>query len=120
MTKGDVAAIAELGPVFVILSGLLGFIHEGGFGTEAVVGALAGALLFALTLTVGALLGIGRSQNITSSGASAAFRIYEISDAAVSHTGRGISIGRGSLRRPSTGGTGRSRPARRTVAACLC
>lgn len=61
MTKDDVREIVELGAVFVLLSGLLGFIHEGGFGIEAAVGALAGALLFALILTVGGLLGmVGR------------------------------------------------------------
>jgi hypothetical protein len=58
MTRDGVREIVELGAVFVRLSGLLGFIHEGGFGIEAAVGALAGALLFAHILSVGALLGM--------------------------------------------------------------
>lgn len=53
--------IAELGAVFVILGGLLGFIHEQGLGRDTVIGAIAGGLLFALILGVGAMLGmIGR------------------------------------------------------------
>jgi hypothetical protein len=50
--------IAELGAVFVILGGLLGLGHEQEFGLDTVIGAVAGGLLFALILSVGALLGM--------------------------------------------------------------
>jgi hypothetical protein len=50
--------ITELGAVFVILGGLLGFLHEQGFGSDAVIGAIGGGLLFALILSVGALFGM--------------------------------------------------------------
>jgi hypothetical protein len=50
--------VVEIGAVFVILGGLLGFIHEQGFGSDTVIGAIAGGVLFALILSVGALLGM--------------------------------------------------------------
>jgi hypothetical protein len=66
MTRDDVRELVELGAVFVLLFRLLGFIHKGGFGTEAIVGALAGAVLFALIPTVGALSGMvgGKTQPV--------------------------------------------------------
>jgi hypothetical protein len=42
MIRDGAREIVELGAVLVRLSGLLGFIHEGGFGIEAAVGVLAG------------------------------------------------------------------------------
>jgi hypothetical protein len=56
--KESVREIIELGTVFVILGGLFGFLHEQGFGLNTVIGAIAGGLLFALILGVGALLGM--------------------------------------------------------------
>jgi hypothetical protein len=41
----------------VILGGLLGFVYEQGFGRATLVGGIGGELLFALILSVGALLG---------------------------------------------------------------
>lgn len=58
LRREAVRELAELGAVFVILGGLLGFIHEQGFGRDTVIGAIAGGLLFALILGVGALLGM--------------------------------------------------------------
>jgi hypothetical protein len=55
--------LTELAAVFVLLGGLLGFIHEQGFGRDTVIGAIAGGLLFALILSVGALLGMFNSKN---------------------------------------------------------
>jgi hypothetical protein len=43
------------------LGGTLGFLHEAGFGVVVAIGAVAGALMLALILTVGALFGtVGR------------------------------------------------------------
>jgi hypothetical protein len=61
LSKEGVREMVELGGVFVLLGGTLGFLHEAGFGVEVVIGAVAGALLFALILTIGTLLGmVGR------------------------------------------------------------
>jgi hypothetical protein len=61
LSKEDVREMVELGAVFVLLGGTLGLLHEAGFGIEVAIGAAAGALLFALVLTVGALFGmVGR------------------------------------------------------------
>ena len=53
--------VIELAAVFVLLGGLLDFLHEDGI--DVIVGAIAGALLFALILSVGALIGaLGRKS----------------------------------------------------------
>lgn len=57
MSKQHARELIELTAVFVILGGLLGFIREQGFGLATLVGAVGGGLLFALILSVGALLG---------------------------------------------------------------
>jgi hypothetical protein len=56
-----VRELIELGAVFVILGGPLGFLWAQRFGLDTVIGAIGGGLLFALILSVGALFGmIGR------------------------------------------------------------
>jgi len=60
-TKKDIREVIGLGAVFVLLGGLLGFLNEERIGIG--LGALIGAVLFALIMTVGALLGmIGRGN----------------------------------------------------------
>jgi hypothetical protein len=58
LSKEGVREMVELGAVFVLLGGTVGLLHEAGFGVEVAVGAAVGALLFALILTIGALLGM--------------------------------------------------------------
>jgi hypothetical protein len=55
-TKKDFREVIELAAVFVLLGGLLGFLHGDGIGAS--VGATAGALLFAFILSLGALIGL--------------------------------------------------------------
>ena len=55
LSKEGVREMVELGAVFVLLGGTVGFLHEGAFGSELAEGAIAGALLFAIILTIGAL-----------------------------------------------------------------
>jgi hypothetical protein len=57
MSKRQARELIELTAVFVILGGLLGFLYEQGFGRATLVGGIGGGLLFALILSVGALLG---------------------------------------------------------------
>ena len=57
-TKKDIREVIELAAVFVLLGGLLGFLNGERIGIG--LGALAGALLFALILTAGKLFGMTR------------------------------------------------------------
>src|SRR4029453_5154 len=53
-TRETLREIIELGAVFVLLGGLLGFLHDDGI----VRGAAMGTLLFVLILSVGAVFGM--------------------------------------------------------------